>query len=290
MPKLKIREDLMNTGFECGGVKMLPWGDFSGAMHQMSQLNGSLVGIVYSGNLRFSINGEVLNVSENQMFVLNNDVQISDIKASKACRGYLLILKNKYFAMMDVPTSDMWIADLIVRTTHVFDVEESLREMMHNMVVGMCAIANNNSLYCQSGALLSVAMSFCYVVLSIILSTVDANIDAKDNRSYNSHMKRFIELLSKEHMRERSVEYYATQLGITPKYLTMICRKYRGMTASQIIDNIVIHNAMRLLRQPDVSMQQVAQQLNFPSQSFFGKYFKQRVGISPSRYKNNPNY
>ena len=65
----------------------------------------------------------------------------------------------------------------------------------------------------------------------------------------------------------------------------MVCRKCRGVTASQISDDIVIHNAMRLLRQPNVSMQQVANQLNFPSQSFFGKYFKQRVGISPSRYK-----
>lgn len=288
MPKFKIREDLMNVGFACGGVRMLPWGDFSGVGDQLTEHNGSLVGVVYSGNLRLTINGEVYHVSANQMFILQNDVHLSDVKMSKACRGYLLILNNKYFAMMDIATSDIWTADLIVRTTHVFDVEESVCEMMHNMVVGMCMIARNDDLYCQKGALLSVAMSFCYVVLSIILPI--ANVDKDNNKSYNGHMKRFIELLSKEHMRERSVEYYANKLGITPKYLTMICRKYRGMTASQIIDHIVIHNAMRLLRQPDVSMQQVAQQLNFPSQSFFGKYFKQRVGISPSRYKNNPNY
>lgn len=288
MPKLKIQEDLMNAEFECGGVKMLPWGDFSGVEKQLSQLDGALVGMVSSGNLRFTIDGEVFHVSSNQMFVLHNDVQLSDVKMSKACRGYLLIMKNKYFAMMDVATSDIWTADLIVRTTHVFDVEESLCKIMYNMIAGMYTIANNSGLYCQNSALLSVAMSFCYVVLSIILPI--ANSDMDNNKSYNSHMKRFIELLSKEHVRERSVEYYANRLGITPKYLTMICRKYRGMTASQIIDNIVIHNAMRLLRQPDISMQQVARQLNFPSQSFFGKYFKQRVGISPSRYKNNPNY
>jgi AraC-like DNA-binding protein len=40
-----------------------------------------------------------------------------------------------------------------------------------------------------------------------------------------------------------------------------------------------------LLKQHGVSVQDVAKMLNFTSQSFFGKYFKQRVGVSPSRYK-----
>ena len=48
---------------------------------------------------------------------------------------------------------------------------------------------------------------------------------------------------------------------------------------------MVIHRAKDLLRQSGLSIQEVADRLNFVSQSFFGKYFKQRVGISPSRYK-----
>jgi AraC-like DNA-binding protein len=34
-----------------------------------------------------------------------------------------------------------------------------------------------------------------------------------------------------------------------------------------------------------MSINEIALKLNFASQSFFGKYFKQRVGVSPSRYK-----
>lgn len=62
-------------------------------------------------------------------------------------------------------------------------------------------------------------------------------------------------------------------------------QKKTGKNASKIIDDVVIHRAKDLLRQSGLSIQEVADRLNFVSQSFFGKYFKQRVGISPSRYK-----
>lgn len=275
----------MTVGFECEDVRLLPWSDFCEGKVQLSQKDAALVGMVYGGSLRFTLNGEVYHASANQMFILHNDDHITDVKASKACKGFILILGNKYFAMMDIAISDIWKADLVARTTYVFKVEETMCEMMHDLAVSMSNIARSNNLNFQGGALLAASMSFCYLLLSILLPAVNGSADVKEGKSYNLYMNRFIELLSQDHVRERSVEYYASKLGITPKYLTIVCRKCRGVTASQIIDDIVIHNAMRLLRQPNVSMQQVANQLNFPSQSFFGKYFKQRVGISPSRYK-----
>jgi AraC-like DNA-binding protein len=57
------------------------------------------------------------------------------------------------------------------------------------------------------------------------------------------------------------------------------------MNASKIIDEAVIRKAKELLKQSELSILDVSQRLNFVSQSFFGKYFKQRVGISPSRYR-----
>jgi AraC-like DNA-binding protein len=47
----------------------------------------------------------------------------------------------------------------------------------------------------------------------------------------------------------------------------------------------VVYEAKRLLKYSGLSIRDIALKLNFASQSFFGKYFKQRVGVSPSRYK-----
>ena len=98
-------------------------------------------------------------------------------------------------------------------------------------------------------------------------------------------MHDFISILGRDCYRERSVEYYASQLGITPKYLSLISNKKTGKSASKLIEEAVIHVAKELLMQPGLSILEVSERLNFVSQSFFGKYFKQRVGISPSRYK-----
>ena len=81
------------------------------------------------------------------------------------------------------------------------------------------------------------------------------------------------------------MEYYARRLDITPKYLSLITKSRTGMNASKIIDEAIVRKAKELLKLPDISILEVSERLNFVSQSFFGKYFKQRVGISPSRYR-----
>ena len=65
----------------------------------------------------------------------------------------------------------------------------------------------------------------------------------------------------------------------------MILKKKSGRNASKLIDEAVVYEAKRLLKYSGLSIQEIATKLNFASQSFFGKYFKQRVGVSPSRYK-----
>jgi AraC-like DNA-binding protein len=74
-------------------------------------------------------------------------------------------------------------------------------------------------------------------------------------------------------------------MGITPKYLSLILKKKSGRNASKLIDEAVVYEAKRLLKYSGLSINEIATKLNFASQSFFGKYFKQRVGVSPSRYK-----
>lgn len=49
---------------------------------------------------------------------------------------------------------------------------------------------------------------------------------------------------------------------------------------------MVITEAKQLLENSDLTIKEIATKLNFPTQSFFGKYFKQYVGVSPKEYRN----
>ncbi len=95
----------------------------------------------------------------------------------------------------------------------------------------------------------------------------------------------FSNLLQQYNKRERNVGFYAKQLNITPKYLSSIVKEVSGKTAARWIDESVILEAKALLKYSGMSIQEIAYHLNFSTQSFFGKYFKQHTGTSPSRFK-----
>uniref|UniRef100_UPI004055F487 helix-turn-helix domain-containing protein n=1 Tax=Alistipes sp. TaxID=1872444 RepID=UPI004055F487 len=95
----------------------------------------------------------------------------------------------------------------------------------------------------------------------------------------------FTTLLQQYNKQERNVSFYAKKMGITPKYLSSIVKDVSGKTAARWIDESVILEAKSLLKYSGLSIQEIAYQLNFSTQSFFGKYFKQHTGTSPSRFK-----
>lgn len=95
----------------------------------------------------------------------------------------------------------------------------------------------------------------------------------------------FINQLSQHFKDQRRIEFYAQQLCLTPKYLTTLIRRVSGKPSKRWIDDFVISEASFLLKHGDLSIQQVSQELNFPNQSFFGKYFKDHTGYSPSEFR-----
>jgi len=97
----------------------------------------------------------------------------------------------------------------------------------------------------------------------------------------------FLDLLAKHFKKERSVQFYAEALFITPRHLSQVVKDVTGQTAGEIIDEAVIREAKMLLPAQDATVAQVADILGFSDQSFFGKYFKKHTGITPSAYRAN---
>lgn len=100
-------------------------------------------------------------------------------------------------------------------------------------------------------------------------------------------VEQFLHLVQRHYKEERGLDFYANKLFLTPKHLSKVVKETSGTSASDWIDNHVILEAKALLKTTDMTVQQISDRLNFPSQSFFGKYFKRLEGISPSEYKKN---
>lgn len=99
--------------------------------------------------------------------------------------------------------------------------------------------------------------------------------------------QRFLHEVHTHYKKERKVAFYAERLHITSGYLSTLVRNISGKTASEWIDDFVLLEAKMMLKSTNQTIQQISQELNFPSQTFFGKYFKRLTGISPKEYREN---
>lgn len=98
-------------------------------------------------------------------------------------------------------------------------------------------------------------------------------------------MMKFLKILENNFKRERSVKFYADNLFVTTGHLTKVLKDVAGKTAGELIDDAVIMEARILLANPSLTISQIADELQFSDQSFFGKFFKKKIGISPSEYR-----
>lgn len=128
------------------------------------------------------------------------------------------------------------------------------------------------------------------ILQAALYEIMDINIAGEANdktmRSRKEElMAKFILAVMEDCTRHRKVEYYADRLCITPKHLSAVVKEISGMTAGKLIDNYVVLEAKMLLKNTDLTIQEIAARLNFPNQSFFGKYFKHSTGLSPSEFR-----
>ncbi|MDF2432304.1 MAG: AraC family transcriptional regulator, transcriptional activator of pobA [Mucilaginibacter sp.] len=95
----------------------------------------------------------------------------------------------------------------------------------------------------------------------------------------------FQNLVFRHYKEHRNVQFYADSLCVSPKHLTESIKEVTGKTAGEWIDDAVVLEAKVLLRNHDISIAQVADNIHFPDQSSFGKYFKKNTGFSPTEYR-----
>lgn len=95
----------------------------------------------------------------------------------------------------------------------------------------------------------------------------------------------FIALVERYYRENRSLAFYAQLMGLTSKHISTVVKQTSGRSAQEWIERYVMLDAITQLASTERTIKQIAYDLNFPSQSFFGKYFARVVGISPQAYR-----
>ena len=114
------------------------------------------------------------------------------------------------------------------------------------------------------------------------------------NYSGNNHSNRkkeicrkLIQLITEHYKDQRCAQFYADQLGISLQHLSTTVKQVTGKSVLDTIAYIVIIDAKAQLKGTDMTIQEIAYSLNFPNPSFFCKFFRRHVGMSPLEFRNS---
>ena len=128
-------------------------------------------------------------------------------------------------------------------------------------------------------------------LLSALLWYVD-NLWSHHEQTYRENQTRqqrlftdFIQLVSEFAPAHHTIDYYASRLCITPRYMSTIIRQVSGKSAKQWIDDALVTRIKIELKHSDKTIAHIADDMNFPNPSFMIKFFKRMTGMTPASFR-----
>ncbi len=125
---------------------------------------------------------------------------------------------------------------------------------------------------------------------NILQERADEKNDNNKPLTRQQHLARKLyNLVVNNYRKEHQVRFYSEQMCLTPQYLNQITTHTFGKTLSAIITDQLFTTARGMILASDMSLQEIANELNFPDQASFSKFIKKAAGVSPNTLrKNNP--
>ncbi|GEM_PF-6067739 len=113
----------------------------------------------------------------------------------------------------------------------------------------------------------------------------DTDVTSATNKSIAA---KFAFLLHENFKQKHTVSFYADKLCISSKYLTQVIKNSTGFTPKTAIDHSLGIEALFLLGNTSLNVQEISNKLGFPDQSYFGRFFKRLFGLSPMQFRAKP--
>ncbi|MGM9846797.1 MAG: helix-turn-helix domain-containing protein [Muribaculaceae bacterium] len=236
------------------------------------------------GKLECSVNLKHYTVQSNSVIIVFPGDIIS-VCGADSLEMYAILISTELLAELQI--------DFKLRSEIFFDVEQNAVCMMPENEIKMlkpyyeliASNINGENKECAE-IMRGLVMAFCYTIISVMYKYKQYAEDKENNFSRNKILfNKFMELIKQNRSRIRGVRFYADKLCLTPNYLSGAIKAYTGKSALEWVNECVILEAKILLKNSEMNVQDIAYELEFTSQSAFGKFFKLRTGVSPKKYR-----
>ena len=235
------------------------------------------------GSLQFVFNDELMACSAGQFLFWFAESRLSDFRFLGRFRATVLLVA-KHLLTDNIPDQGWGINAMLYSRTHPVKEIQTVKDQT-------TILTSFNRLYER---FLDTEHHFYEAALKLQLQLFIFemwNLFAKlyENRKHSLQTgtlyEQYMELLSDNCLQQREVQFYSDKLHITPKYLNYLCKSHSDVTASQWIQRYARERIIILLQNKRLNIAEIADEMEFSSRSFFTRYVKKLLGMTPSEYR-----
>ncbi len=259
-------------------IRSLPLSD-NGSL----KINMFVIVACVKGRMQVEINSEVQTLERNSILMCSPNSLITNTMLTPDFNGMILCLSQRII-LESMSESDIWNRAFRFATNPIIHVED---ESLHSFRLYGELLYERRRIK-RSQYRKEVITSLVRAAIYEMLSNVNYEAATSGNsllRHGDVLFKHFMELLTSCTTKPRTVKWYAARLCVTPKYLSTICKQVSGKTAFDWINEYVDIDIKHMLKNTNLSIKEIADKLNFPNMSFFGKYCRQHFGVSPTEFR-----
>ena len=237
-----------------------------------------------SGSVSLKINGVKYDINANDGLLIDMQSVVSDISydSEMSCKIICISLDGGITFM----TKSVFEAFLRIKQNplvHFSNEEVELMSRYYELALFKMEHPNVGSRGKET--MHTLLRAYVLDMIANLTSHYGEDSDMAMMRQGDKIFHRFVLMLAKSNGTQRSVKEYADELCVSPKYLTSICRKHEGKTASDLIVINTVGHIKQMLLYSTLSIKEIALQLGFDNLSFFGKYVKKHLGYSPNNFR-----
>ena len=246
----------------------------------------NVIMICTNGRIHAHMNGRPVELNKNQVAIVPQNVVVTNIMISPDFNLKAMFLNNSILQSALHDKMVIWNDIMYVQHNHVITLKSEyllIFSQFYDMLNMVIEYSQENPF---RNEIIHSILSAAILAVCGELKQMLPPSDEKHLRP-STHFQRFIKLLHNSEIKYRPVEHYASELCISPKHLTAICKKYSGKTANDWIREQVLEDIKYYLKSTDLSIKQVCDRVGFSNTSFFGKYVKQHLGMTPVEFRKN---
>lgn len=245
------------------------------------KLKQVLVVLCHQGNGFGAVNLRPIHLQKNTLLIALPSQIVESQKVDDDFKGTFLVLSERFLSRINIGDAYLFLKN--VQLNPVYQLDDKTASIFRSMADLSCQLIQSSDNKPGMEEIFGLIARLFYLLSCRVINL--SSPEKETGQRQGEVMMQFLQLLNLHFKEHREVGFYADKMNITAKYMTTLVKKASGKSALEWIEDHVILEAKAQLSSTVNTIQQIAFDLNFPSQSLFGRYFKRAVGMSPSDYR-----